>query len=438
MSENSFKKTLGSLYRNEKTLFYLIAILFINFIILEFNRSGDFRVFVEAAKELLAKGDIYSHAYDTNPLKKDSMLYYYYSPLFALIISLFAYLPHPVVYILWKLFNIILLIRIWKIFKEMLDLDSLSEKALQTLTFFSFLFVAFFLYINFHNQQMTIFLLYLTVEGLYSMQLRQRNLAGAFLISIAVNIKLLSLVVLPYLIYRRNIKGVILVLLFTLIFLFLPAVFIGWDYNLELIKSWWSLLSKYSNLKFIDKDVHSLSALIPILLSEAEDYNFAINIKRNFLALDPDYAYLIANLFSAGLILFTLYFLRTLPFTKPKNRLHMFWELSYILAITPLIFPQQRRYAFFFVFPAITYLVFYYFKIRKDPHYKSQSKNLIIWAIPIFILFNLELILGHFRHYYWFFKTVTYGGLLLLIPLAIYKPFDFKDSKDENSSKHLE
>jgi hypothetical protein len=430
---------LEGFYQSNRVLLYILGVLFIIFILLEFNRSSDFRIFVEASRELLEKKDFYSHHFDPNITKKDSILYYYYSPLFALIIAPFSFLPHPIIYILWKLLNLFFLFRIWKIAENMLGLNTLDKKLVNKITLFSFLFISFFIYFNFHNLQMTIFLLYLSLEGIHAIEDEEKILKGALLISIAINVKLLTLVMVPYLFYRNQIKSVVLIVLFSIVLLFLPALFIGWDYNLAMIRSWWNLLQSYSQLKFIDKDVQSLTALIPILLTEVEDKNQSVSISRNILFLDQQLVNYISIIVRGLLVLFTLYFLRTRPFTKGRSKIHEFWEVSYIMAIIPLIFPQQRGYSFLLVFPAIIYLVNYYFNLKAKPSTSGKQKHLsllTIFALPVFLLFNLELILGNFREYYWYFKTITWGALFLLVLLTVCTPWEFNLTNPKETLKN--
>ena len=93
------------------------------------------------------------------------------------------------------------------------------------------------------------------------------------------------------------------------------------------------------------------------------------------------------------------------------------WELSYILAITPLVFPQQRSYGFLLLFPAVAYLMYQLFFSGI-----SRKKGLKTAFILILLLLNLELLLGNFREYYWHFKTLTYASLMLLGLLAMMPP----------------
>ena len=103
--------------------------------------------------------------------------------------------------------------------------------------------------------------------------------------------------------------------------------------------------------------------------------------------------------------------------------------MSYLCLIIPLIFPHQQHYAFFFIFPASTYLLFYLvylffikenYKITK--YFKIKKITLIVFISIVYFLTNSHFILGQFNNFYDHYKTLTYGVLILMTLLAICKP----------------
>jgi hypothetical protein len=122
------------------------------------------------------------------------------------------------------------------------------------------------------------------------------------------------------------------------------------------------------------------------------------------------------------LVLLTLFFLRRLPFKKTQSKLSGFWELSYILLLIPMIFPHQQHYAFLLGLPACLYCV-YWLLNQKHQISKWQFNLRITLLVVIYICFNLHLLFGQFREYYDHFKLISYGSILLVILLALCKPF---------------
>jgi uncharacterized membrane protein len=386
----------------------------------EAKGRNDFNIFLDAARDLAQGKNIYTSTYYDG-------YHYYYSSLFALLLLPFTYLPDYVVKALWLGANIFFIYRLWSICSSFIDLTKLSKKLLLVLAVLSFLFVIRFIRDNLHVGQMTICMLYLSMEGL-SFILKGKTVAGAALIALAINIKLLPLVMLPYLLYRRELSAAALVIMFYAVLMLLPSVFIGHDYNMFLLSEWWKLVNPTNTEHVIDvseRSFHGLSTLLPVLLMSDVHEAYALPLKRNIADLTAEQVNLILNITRLALMSLTLYFLRTLPLKKAPSLLHTLWETSYIFLIVPLIFPHQQHYSFFFIFPAVIYLL-YFLSVTYQINYSNFSKSrfitVVIMMIMIFLICNSTLILGHFREYYDHFKILTYAVLLLIVPLAICRP----------------
>jgi hypothetical protein len=97
--------------------------------------------------------------------------------------------------------------------------------------------------------------------------------------------------------------------------------------------------------------------------------------------------------------------------------------------IIPLIFPHQQYYAFFFIFPASTYLIFYLTRIYGDkqatPQDQPPRKNkmmMIILLSLVYLMTNGHFILGTFNPILEHYKILTYGVFILCGMLAYYSP----------------
>jgi hypothetical protein len=98
-------------------------------------------------------------------------------------------------------------------------------------------------------------------------------------------------------------------------------------------------------------------------------------------------------------------------FSAPQGRQRIF-ELSWILAIVPLIFPHQQFYAFAFQLPAVACVLYHCFLT-------GGKLRLVIPLVIVFLAFNLQLLLGEFTKFYEHFKMVTFGGLITLVLLWV-------------------
>lgn len=406
----------------EKWKFILGGSLIVLIILGEARIKGDFNIFMLASDDLLKGENIYSQTYYT-------WYHYYYSVFFALVLSPFTFLSLYFVKVLWLLANVFFVIQIWKILRSFVPFDRFSKKAQTIFTILAFLFVLKFLRDNFHVAQVTIFILYLTLQGLHFIW-KDRPFLGALFLAIGIDIKLLPLVFLPYLLYRGEWKSFLYCLMFLLALLFIPGIFIGFEYNQFLIAERWKLINPTNTehvLDTVERSFHSITTLLSVFLVENSGDKFAMPIKRNIADISLEQLTLIINIVRLCFVLFTLYFLRSLPFTKNRDPFQQLYEISYICLMIPLIFPHQQHYAFFFIFPASTYVIYYsmstFYLQKKFTQGINWKKTLVSFLLfLVFFSVNSHFLVGAFSEYYDHFKTMTFGVLLLLILLACFPP----------------
>jgi hypothetical protein len=326
---------------------------------------------------------------------------------------------------LWLLISLVMLIRSWSLLLDFLRSYSLDEKLRGWVVFLSFLFTARFIQLDIALIQMTSFMLWTCVESIHQIR-NGRTLKGAAILALGINIKILPIVFLPYLIYRGWFKAFFFTLFSLLSFLFLPALVLGWDSNIDLLGSWYQQIDPLKQQHMLETELgpHSLTAWIPTLLMETDG---TLDLKRNILSLTLDQALLVLQLVRVFLIVLTVYFLSP-PIFKPSTDL---WKelrvLSYIFLVVPLIFPHQQKYAFVFMLPAAIFISHYLLlgwrkrdQIPLDGTYYIVA---ILFAVS-FILATLTtdgLIGRDWNRITQHYKTITWGALLLVPALLIVK-----------------
>jgi hypothetical protein len=399
-------------YFNHRFAPYILLCISNVYAAMEAVHDGDFFIFMEAARTLRTGGDLYTTTFGSG-------FHYFYSPLFARLLQPFSLLPFYVPKFSWLLLNIFFLYRIFKIIPQYLNLSLFSENQKTAFWVVSFALIARFVFINFHNLQMTIFLVYMLLEGVHLID-NKKEVKGSILLALAINIKIMPIIILPWLLYRRFFKASFYVVFFVVLSFFLSAMMIGWKYNMELHASWWHLINPSNKIHVIDIDepeFHSLTTLFPTLLMENARGDYDLTLKRNIANLAVETVTVIIQLSRILLLLFTFYFLRSLPFRNVQSNVHQWWELSYIFLITPLIFPHQQFYAFFFLLPAFFYMVYYV--ILKYP----LEKFLITALCVVFVLTSfIGGVLGFLRAFSSHYKLITYGSIILLFLLAYARP----------------
>ena len=286
---------------NKKYTIGFLLVLLVAYLAILAKEKGDFRCFLEAAGLMREGKNIYG------VYLSDGIGLYYYSPLFAMLLVPFTYVPPFIPNLLWLIFSAFLVYRIWKLIREDFDLTAFSKKQINLLIFITFACMIRFLLYNFGLIQMTIFMLWAILE---SNRLFDQNkpVQGSILLALAINIKLLPLVVLPYLVYRKKYKPFLWTILFLIVFLFLPVLFIGYETNSFLLSEWWHVInpSQKGHQFETERGVHSLTALVPTLLMVTEG---ELTMKRNIMNLSPDLVSKITLLVRLLFIVFTLYFL---------------------------------------------------------------------------------------------------------------------------------
>lgn len=369
----------------QKNKYYVIAAVFIVAVFYAFKcaKNGhDFEVFLYAGNKIIHGLNIYKP-----PFIQD--LNYYYSPLFALLLAPFSSLPILVPQLIWIFFSYFLLYRIWILSTAYFDISKLTERQQQLWLVVALFFSIRFIMIDIRCVQMTIFLLWATLESIALIE-RGKNISGAALLALGINIKLLPVAFVCYLFYRNKVKGALLTCVFYLLYLYLPALYLGWEGNANLLKEWFSVINPANKEWSIEAEngPSSLVALIPVYLTDTQG---VLSFKRNFLNLEFEQVTLILNIVRLAFVALTLVFLHSLPFKTVNNKLRQYWEMSYLFIVVPLIFPHQQLYAFFYITPAFIYLSWYL--IVNWESIKGKM-NFFTWALLIVIGFNFSPLVG--------------------------------------------
>ncbi|TAG84863.1 MAG: DUF2029 domain-containing protein, partial [Bacteroidetes bacterium] len=338
-----------------KIIHILYAIFIIVLLIFLFDRArkgGDFNVFLYAGGQLSKGLSPYQPPFFQG-------LQYFYSPLFALILVPFSQIPYFVTNFAWLLLNIFFIYRLVIIFSFFLDIKILDNKSKSILWVSVIILLVRYLEYNIGMVQVTIFLLWICWELINSLYFNKNKVIFSLLLAFAINVKLMLLPLIPYLLFRNKIKHSIYVIFFFILFLFLPALFLGIEKNNYLLSEWWKVINP-SNMEHAIEEKNgtvSLSALVPVFITETKGH---LPINRNFINLSTENAIQVLNIIRLFFVCLTLAFLGTYPFHISKSKLHTFREISYICLVIPLIFPHQQKYAFIFVAPCIIYSIFYF------------------------------------------------------------------------------
>ncbi len=376
---------------------------------------NDMDIFLAASEDLFAGGDIYTEKYF-------GIYHYFYSVLFATLIHPLTWLPIFLVRIIWSIFGLFV---VWRIITLLLRFvpGKILERSGRYLLIFSLIFFSLrFIRSNLHLGQINHWILWMSLESLWLIWSGKRVLGGSVL-ALAINIKLLPVVFLPYLFYRGEFKAFSTVIVALVMFFVLPSLWIGYEKNNELLHCYWHRIDPTQNRHVFDHEetsFHSLTTLVSTMFVEDAQEHNGLLIKRNLIGLDSEQVHKTINMIRIVFVLLTLWFLRSLPFVRVEDNSRRLYEISYLFLASSLLFPHQQHYAFITTMPAILWLIVY---LRSY----TSGKWLLVTLIIVYLSFNLSLLYGGLNPILNHFKVLTWGSLLLLLLLIYTGPIRFRN-----------
>ncbi len=171
-----------------------------------------------------------------------------------------------------------------------------------------------------------------------------------------------------------------------------------------------------------------LSSFILSILHETEG---KVALSRNLFSLNIVTANFVLNIVRGLLVMLTLYFLRWPPFKKNSNVFLNFYALSYIMLVTPLVFPHQNMYSFFYLLPAYSYLIYFAMKLfalkQENNNYLIPLKFKVglagIMLSFVFITLSSDGIIGrNYSDIAEHFHFIAIGTFMLIISLILFNP----------------
>lgn len=408
-----------------KLWLYLILVLFaIGF---TGQQAPDYRIYVSAGRAIVDDAsNPFEPMTETEP---DGLVtthaQYRYAPIFGIALYPFSQLPKPIYIFLWLFLNAVLLVKTTIVFREFFPKLGRDNQLFILTAVLTLILSGRFWSSNFELGQTTIILVFLSVHALNA-SIKGRHVTAGLMLSAAIVIKIMPIVLIGYFIFRKDLKTPLYTLLFTFILVMLPSLIVGHEYNSFLIQEWYNIINPFNDEYTIETKtgIYNLSAFIHAYFTEMPDQN--VPGYRNVMSLSYETARIVTDILRSIIVLFTLYFLKSMPFKKANSGIHSFWEFGYICFAFPLIFPAQNMYSFYYVIPILFYLAYYLvLEYKKAETIKKLPMKVFIPLLLFFIICTLSSsnVLG--KQLYdqgQYYKIITFGIMLLLIPYAQIKP----------------
>lgn len=354
-------------------LVFLGIVLLIYIVFKAYSGGNDINIYLKAAQKILNNENIFPG--------------YLYSPLSALIISPLTFIDSYLARILWALINLFALFGLWQIFDKILKNVFSFQLSFRKYLIFGIVFVsAGFLNHNLILGQITIIILWLTAEGLYQI-FNHHEIKGAGLIALGINIKILPVIILFYLFFKKKYKALIFIIAFVVLSLFLPALVIGYNYNNKLLHSWIKCINP-SGEKYVlenNNESNSADAILSAYLYKfnTSDDSQLYHFKRKIAFVSGDTLIVVIQIVKLLLMLSVLFPV----FYKYKQRqsaaLYLYWEFAWLMLISLLVFPHQMAYALLYIVPAEIYLLIYIFSGLQKKKKLSIKYKLIFFSASV-------------------------------------------------------
>jgi hypothetical protein len=415
------RNRIEAFYRSYRTEL-IIFLISIPYLIAQTLNGGDFRILLKAAAYFRNGISPYGIVMHISSNTTDVFLY---SPFVGFILAPLTHLPEFVIIFIFCLINFFILFRIWAIMVKWLNIDRLSEVQKKWWFILSVAFIMRFILHNFEKTQMNIVVFYLSFEGLYQIFLRGRAMGG-ILLALGICIKLLPLIFLPYLLYRKKAGLTFGIILLCGLLLLLPSIWYGFAFDRQLLQGWWSAinptLEKYNSQQNTSVYFHCISALIPVYFSDCSYHGLSVNIMN----LKSDQLFLLINIIRLVLAGVTIWFLWVGSIKKHLG-IFLFWELAYLFLLIPLLFPHQQKYSYINLLPAYGYIAYYLvntFSLSSPEAKRDKAIMLVLVTVIVLLtIFTADIFWGYeIGKYFQFMKLITVGTLILIPVLAYFSP----------------
>jgi hypothetical protein len=413
-------------------IIYILLPLLLYVFIKSLLGGQDINVYLYASEQFYLGKNIYAE----NPFNN-----YLYSPFFAFILRPLSIFELPAGRVLWAFLNVIFTIRIWVIIYKLIKFDFALQKKLR-MWFIAGMIALSLGWLN-HNLilgQITILLLWFTVEGLYQILLKKNIYFGAILLSLGIVIKIIPILTLYFLFLKRKIKAIFIIIFLCVFFLFLPAVFAGIDYNSDMLSEWFNTVNPSEKYIFEDSNsTQSLNSVLPAFFYDFDNGSENQIYKRKIIYISYENLSHILQLSRIALLLsFSL-----LVVYKTKSRkygsLSFLREVSYLGIITILIFPHQQKYTLLYCLPAFSYVLIFILNVFNKFHGIKIHIKIVSLLYLMFFIFSAVSgrdIIGDkaifIIDYYHIHSLIA---LLLLLFLHKYKPNDLLNKHGEIKHK---
>jgi hypothetical protein len=360
---------------------------------------SDFRVYHDAGERFLKKENIY-----TRP--DESITPFKYSPTFAFLMSPLSLVSRYSASLIFFTFNFLLLIVACVLSRKIIGVKGLSGWKAFALYFFPILFTSRFILHVWDSGQVNLLMFVLVLAAIYFSS-RKKNVPAAAALSLSVLIKYMPAVFVPYFFVRKQYRFVAFTLIAAFFWLLLPAVYVGVEPAIELLRDWIPYISETSLDKnsWYDYKNQSFYSLVLRLVTRGSEYGISM----------ADLSFNQGMLVAIG-IGFFMYLAVLFPLKlNPANE-----ALDYGLLFLCMALFNPNSWLMNYVVYLFVYMLLVYYLVKTKP----VDKITLIGMISSFLLSSWaseSLVGDRWQNLFEELSTVTIGALILMAVLLRLK-----------------
>lgn len=353
----------------ERRFIVVTVLISVIFLVLEFANARtdfwDFRVYYDAANELLIGGVPYGKSFGL------SSGFYKYSPVSLFLFIPFAILPYGIASIFFYcliVFSFILLMLKIHHFLLRFIIPTTKKKYLTFLIVS--VIVSAHIIRELHLGNVNLFLLLLFWFAFENISKKKKFLAG-FLITIGIFIKPHFIVLLPLLVLKANWKAITSIIISSGILLFTPSIFFGIEKNKSLLYNWFETMGTHNYE--LSKSTNTI-------------YGLFNNYVLSPLEITSDNVLVMTGLSVVSIFIFIIIHYNKLVVKPNDNEIFFTNYLEYflIIALIPNITHTDTEH-FLWSLPIVMLLVYFIMQIANIRKRIFISVFTIIIALPWYI-----------------------------------------------------
>ena len=345
---------------------------------------------------------------------------YLYPPLFAFLILPLTNFSYKISAFIYQIFQLILLLlSLFFLFRIPSYMDIKISKRKVYLSVFLSLFAYFPLQVQNISNGNVGFILIFFISFSFYLYYKYNNIfydfVNGIVIGLATVIKIIPGFVVGFYFIRKRYKIIIGMIIGILLGILLPALYLGFEENLQIFKTWYTLIiktyQKYSVVRPYANNQTISGALCKLLIPFSDFKQFQYGLPLSFINLSTLQVSLMIKLIN-NFILFNVVLITLLLYFKKQHNYFIFLLYLYFVLLSALL---TSGISWYHTYGLLLIVYFFYFIYK----YKYLKKHLKIFIIPVIYIWVFNLLPYRIKDFFSLYSFYTWINLIILIYLMI-------------------